>query len=491
MVPGADSLHKPVPDEAVEADNLAQHVARLERDCQAARIADAAKSRYLANVSHEIRAPLNIIYGYAQLIERESGVDPRDAAKVILRSTEHLIDLVEGLLDISMVESGVTRVARDIVRLPALLDQLVRMFEPDARAKGLEFHFEAPHSLPEFVRTDQKRLRQVLINLLGNAIKFTEHGRVTLRVVHSGEVARFEVEDTGPGIAQEERERIFSPFERGAGQDGTTRGFGLGLPITRAIVHILGGDLELASTPGAGSCFQVRMMLPRVWVPGDVAPRLGRITGYTGSRRTVLVVDDDLQQLAFVRQALHDLGFEVAVAPSGDTALALCEAQWFDLVLLDVQMPGRSGWETAAQLRARFEGALRIVMLSANAHERHGPDNVGASEAAAPHDLFLIKPIEIGTMIDAVGQQLGLEWVREDCMPAVPRVPPIQTLPPAAQAHVQALREHLRIGHARAIANEIAALERAAPEAGELIARLYARLDRFDMAGLARMLDEV
>lgn len=488
MARAAGSLRKPIPAHLAEADAATQRIAMLERDCQAAQAADAAKSRYLANVSHEIRAPLNIIYGYAQLIERQSGIDPRDAAKVILRSTEHLIDLVEGLLDISMVENGVTRVARDVVRLPAFLDQLVRMFEPDAHAKGLDFRYEAPRNLPEFVRTDQKRLRQVLINLLGNAIKFTDRGRVTLRVTHSGEVARFDVEDTGPGIAPDERERIFSPFERGAAQDGATRGFGLGLPITRAIVHILGGDLDLASTPGAGSCFQVRMMLPKVWVPGDTAPRLGRITGYAGPRRAVLVVDDDLQQLAFVRQALHDVGFEVAVAPSGDTALALCEAQRFDLVLLDVQMPGRSGWETAAQLRAQAEGPQRIVMLSANAHERHGPDDAAA---APPHDLFLVKPVEIGRLIDAVGQQLGLEWLREDCVPAARPVATADPLPPAAQAHVQALREHLRIGHARAIAAEIAALEQAAPQATDLVARLYARLDRFDMAGLARMLDEV
>ncbi|NKJ42123.1 ATP-binding protein [Novosphingobium sp. SG720] len=490
MAQTARHLRKPPTAAPQDTRSHAELVANLERDCDAARAADAAKSRYLANVSHEIRAPLNIIYGYAQLIERRSGVDPREAAKVILRSTEHLIDLVEGLLDISLVENGVTRVARDVVRLPAFLDQLVRMFEPDARAKGLAFHYEAPQGLPEFVRTDQKRLRQVLINLLGNAIKFTDRGRVVLRVVHSGEVARFEVEDSGPGISAEERERIFSPFERGVAQAGSTNGFGLGLPITRAIVHILGGDLDLVSTPGAGSCFRVRMMLPKVWVPGDTGPRPGRITGYTGRRRTILVVDDDLQQLAFVRQALNDVGFEVAVAPGGETALALCNGQRFDLVLLDVQMPGCSGWETAARLRDRFADAVRIVMLSANAHERHGPDGQAASDAAAPHDLFLVKPVEIGRLIDAIGQELGLEWEREDIAPTLQRRAPATALPPAAQPHVERLREFLRIGHARAIAGEIAALERAAPEAGDLIARLYARLDRFDMAGLARMLDE-
>lgn len=473
------------PSDASPSDASPSDIAELERALLVAEAASAAKSRYLANVSHEIRSPLNAIYGYAQLIERGSGVDPREAAKVIRRSAEHLTDLVEGLLDISLVENGVTRVASDVVRLPAFLDQLARMFAPSADAKGLSFELDLAQRLPEFVRTDQKRLRQVLINLVSNAIKFTYSGKVVLRVRRVGEITRFEVEDTGPGIAPADHERVFAPFERGAGEDDRSSGFGLGLPITRAIVQILGGDIAIADAPSGGACFRVALMLPEVHVAGADKPDLGRIVGYKGARRQILAVDDDVRQLSFVRQALEDAGFEVSVAPDGDTAIALCAAQAFDLVLLDVQMGARSGWSTASHLRGVHGRALRIVMLSANAHEKHGP---AADDEELPHDLFLLKPVEIGQLIDAIGRQLGLEWVREGGK-AGPDLFGCSELPEAALAHVAKLRELVRIGHVRGIEAEIRALEQNAPECSALADTLFACLDRFDLAALSRKLE--
>ncbi|WP_225205919.1 hybrid sensor histidine kinase/response regulator [Novosphingobium huizhouense] len=473
-------------------------IAELERARDVAEAASAAKSRYLANVSHELRSPLNAIYGYAQLIERGSGVDPREAAKVIRRSAEHLTDLVEGLLDISLVENGVSRVASDIVRLPAFLDQLARMFAPAADAKGLSFDLDLPERLPEFVRTDQKRLRQVLINLISNAIKFTDAGSVTLRLRCTGEVTRFEVEDTGPGIAPADRERVFAPFERGEDADGRGSGFGLGLAITRAIVQILGGDIAIVDAPRGGAMFRVSLHLPQVRVAGAGKPDLGRIVGHAGPRRQILAVDDDVRQLSFVRQALEDAGFDVAVAPDGDTAIALCAARSFDLVLLDVQMGARNGWSTARHLRSVNGRALKIVMLSANAHERHGP--AGDDEEQA-HDQFLLKPVEIGELIDTIGRQLGLQWLREGAAPA--RAGDTGGgesgggeggggaggLPEAALAHVGRLRDLVRIGHVRGIEAEIRALEQAAPECAALAGTLYACLDRFDLAALSRKLE--
>lgn len=465
----------------------------VPRELAAAVAANAAKSRYLATLSHEIRSPLNVIYGYAQLIEHGSCVDSVEASRVIRRSCEHLIDLVEGLLDISQVENGVTRVARDVVRLPAFLDQIAEMFIPDARAKGLAFDLVTEGNVPEFVRTDQKRLRQVLINLVGNAIKYTGEGSVTLRVRCTGEVAQIEVRDTGPGIAAADRDRIFSPFERGVdGGGGGANGFGLGLAITQAMVHILGGDIALDSTPGKGSCFRVRLMLPRVSVDGGVAPRAARIIGYAGPRRSILAVDDDVRQLAFLRQALTDLGFEVAAVPDGEAAIALCAAQDFDLALLDIRLARESGWDLAAALRRAHGTGLRIVMLSANAHEQHGPPGEPA------HDLFLLKPVELGAMIDAIGRQLGIEWQREArateltdkrTAPAPEATTTDAALPEAARVHLDVLRESVRTGHVRAVEAGIKALAEAAPDAGPLIDALYRCLDRFDMPALARRLE--
>ncbi len=474
---------------------------RLAKERDAAIAASEAKSRYLANVSHEIRSPLNAIYGYAQLMERGTATVPRDAARIIRRSAEHLSDLVEGLLDISLVEHGQTRVASDVVRLPAFLEHLEQMFRPQAEAKGLRFAIEQRGHPPEFVRTDQKRLRQVLINLLANAIKFTEQGEVVLVLSFASEVAAFEVRDTGPGVPESSRERIFVPFERGTGAVAHAEGAGLGLAITRAIVRVLGGDIDVRDADGAngatGAIFRVRLLLPAVAGHREAGAAVGRIIGYEGQRRSILLMDDDLRQLSFVRAVLEDLGFEVMAAASGETALALAEAQAFDLALLDIAMPGPSGWETASSLRARQSPDLRILMLSANAHERFGPstgaDGLPASGEAA-HNQFLVKPIEIGALIDALGDQLGLHWEREAPEVETPRAqatPADLPLDTAAMEHITRLRELLKIGHVRGIETEIRALERAVPGARALTQALFADLDRFDLASLARRLEKL
>ena len=483
-------------------------IRQLAAQRDAAIAASEAKSRYLANVSHEIRSPLNAIYGYAQLMERGSATMPRDAARIIRRSAEHLSDLVEGLLDISLVEHGQTRVANDVVRLHSFIEHLDQMFRPQAESKGLRFSIEERGRLPEFVRTDQKRLRQVLINLLANAVKFTLRGEVVLSVTFASEVATFEVRDTGPGIPEASRERIFVPFDRGTGGPAQSEGTGLGLAITRAIVRVLGGDINVrdANASGSdcsasdcrGSIFQVRLLLPSVTGHREAGAPEGRITGYEGRRRAILLMDDDLTQLSFVRAVLEDIGFEVAGAASGETALALAEAQSFDLALLDIAMPGPSGWETAASLRARQRPDLRIIMLSANAHERFGPPPGAAgstAQSAAAHNQFLVKPIEIDELIDALGDQLGLQWQRKAAATLLTRADPVPTSPAplnsAAHEHIARLREHLKIGHVRAVEAEIRALEEAVPEARPLTETLFADLDRFDLASLARRLDNL
>jgi signal transduction histidine kinase len=261
---------------------------------EAAEMANIAQARYLANVSHEIRSPLNAIYGYAQLVEQNGDVRPQDAARVIRRCAEHMTSLVESLLDISRLENGVLRVRSEIIRLPDFLDQIVWMMRPAAEAKGLAFVYEASARLPEFVRTDPSRLRQALINLIGNAIKFTNGGTVTLRIGYRGQVATIEIADTGPGIAAEDQQRIFDPYEQVRGSEGQTRqGVGLGLPITKAIIEILGGKLELESEPGRGSCFRVTLMLSEpAGALAHEAPRR-RIVGHERPQRSILVVDDD------------------------------------------------------------------------------------------------------------------------------------------------------------------------------------------------------
>jgi signal transduction histidine kinase/DNA-binding response OmpR family regulator len=469
-------------------EHLAQHSARLEaalRAKEAADVANHAKARYLANVSHEIRSPLNAIYGYAQLVEQEADVRPRDAARVIRRCAEHMTSLVESLLDISRLENGLLRVRSEIVRLPDFLDQIVWMMRPAAEAKGLTFVHELPARLPEFVKTDPSRLRQALINLIGNAIKFTDEGSVTLRVAYRGQIATLEIEDTGPGIAPEDQQRIFDPYEQAGGH--ARPGVGLGLPITQAIIEILGGKLELESEPGRGSCFRVTLMLsePANALAPEAPTR--RIVGHEGPQRSILLVDDDPDQRDFLERFLVACGFEVVALPNGETAVALCGSRAFDLAVLDISLPGLSGWETAARIREALGQDIQIVMASANAQEFHRPEYHQPT-----HDHFLVKPYRLDKMAEAIAALLRLSWKWEATGTADGGAAPVREtgLPAAAELHVERLRERIQIGHVRGIEAEIALLADAAPGHGRLVSALYAALDEFDLAGMAKLLEQ-
>ncbi len=467
--------------------DLAWNRRQADNERKAAIVANQVKSRYLAHISHEIRSPLNAIYGYAQLVERGEGVSPQEAAKVIRRCAEHMTSLVEGLLDISQVQNGVMRIKSDVIQPAYFLEQIVAMMRPSATAKGLAFHYEASSRLPNYVRIDQSRFRQVLINLLTNAIKYTNSGSVTLRVRYTGQIARFEIIDTGPGILPKDRDRIFDPYDRGGDNDALMQpGLGLGLAISRAIIDILGGNLELESTAGEGSCFRVSMMLGEV--PEHVAPaQLARqASGYTGRRRSVLLVDDDAAQRQFVETLLTSLGFQVFAAPDGETGIALSGAHKFDLAILDISLPGLSGWETAVQLRGQGSEDLRILMLSANAQEFHRP----AYETPV-HDFFLVKPVEFGSLVETIGGLLNLSWLFETERAEAAKAGAAALLDETAWTHVNRLRELVRIGHARGIETEIKLLGALGGRAESLASELFEHLDRYDLASIGRVLEGV
>lgn len=458
--------------------------AELQKAKEAAESANAAKSRYLVSVSHEIRSPLNSIYGYAQLMERGRDVSPVDAAKVIRRSAEHLTNLVEGLLDISQVESGVLRIASETVRFPPFLDQIANMFRPQAQAKGIAFHYERPAHLPDFVRTDQKRLRQILINLLSNAVKFTRTGSVALRVSYRSQMAVFEIIDTGLGITPEDLARVFEPFERGGNMEAQRQqGVGLGLSITQALVRILGGDLSVESVPGEGTCFTVRLMMGQVAGSAAVDTKAPEsVSGYEGPRRKVLLIDDDETQLAVLTNLLEPLDFTVFPAQSGEAGLEIAAREQPDIVLLDISMPGESGWDICRTLRARMGPAMRIVMVSANAHEFNR-----GGDGQAPHDRFLMKPVDLDALLDVLADQLQIRWASDTPDPPVPAMlagAPLPQLPPETQPILAEIERKAVIGHVRGIEASIRLLESTVPEAAPLAAILHAYLDRFDLKGL-------
>jgi len=455
--------------------------AKLQQAKEAAEAANLAKSRYVTGMSHELRTPLNSILGYAQILQKDTLVPPnrRDAIDVIRRSGEHLLGLIDGLLDIAKIEAGRLRLERGEVHLPELLDQVVKMFKVQAEAKGLAFRFDGVDALPMVVHADERRLRQILINLLANAVKFTDAGSVTLKVSYQREIARFQVSDTGIGISQQDLERIFLPFERsGSAKQRGDVGTGLGLAITRLLTELMGGEITVKSEHGAGSTFEVRLHLSRVDTPRTTPILEADITGYRGAVRRILVVDDQATQRELLGNLLLPLGFEVRLAASGPECLREAARFHPDAILLDIAMPDQDGWSVCRQLRAAGLSKLPIIMVSANAYE-----NDAEKQAAAGCSDFIVKPVLVTELMAKLEWHLGLQWIYrgETEVPVPVRTGPL-ALPPAE--HLAQLIELGAIGYVKGIHAKLDEIEhldaRFAPfalELRELIRRF--RIDEF------------
>lgn len=377
--------------------------AALQKAKEVAEAANLAKSRYIVGVSHEIRTPLNTISGYAQLLERDPERHLDDAVRVIRRSATHLADLVDGLTDVSRIENGSLRIERNRVALGDLASQIVDMFRLQAAAKGIVFEHARSPRLPQLVWADEKRLRQILINLSSNAIKYTLSGTAELNLWWRNPVAEFEIKDTGVGIAEEHLDRIFEPFER----IETVReapGVGLGLTITKLLVDIMGGQLSVESRPGAGSTFRVKMFFSEADAPAPAGRAHGAPPRFEGKLGKILIADDDPVHLNLVRDILGPIGFDLLFAADGESALETARCHRPDLVILDIAMPGIDGWETARRIRSGIDEELPILMVSANVHDfqrTRRPDD--------PHDDYLIKPYDIEALVQRVEALLSFQ----------------------------------------------------------------------------------
>ncbi|MCR6665971.1 MAG: ATP-binding protein [Methyloversatilis sp.] len=470
----------------------------LQKAKDAAESANLAKTRYVTGISHELRTPLNSILGYAQILLRETGGSgstgkgggddtQKRALGTILRSGEHLLGLIDGLLDLARIEAGKLRLDPAPMPLRELLDDLAKMFEPQAARKGLQFRIETTGRLPDYVRVDAKRLRQVLINLLANAVKFTEQGEVVLRIDYRMEVARFEIADTGPGIAADDHARIFMPFERSAsGRVIAEPGTGLGLSITRMLTSLMGGELTLESELGRGSTFRLRLYLPEYLSVPTQTRSMRTVIGYEGPRMRVLLVDDDATQRHMLTGMLAPLGFDVDEAASGREALDCVARVRPDVVLLDINMDGMDGWETARRLR-EFDGApIPVLMVSANVFENRSELLRTAGCAG-----FVPKPVMESELLDQLREALDLTWhVDEPADAAPPKAEPAADAPLAALDDEEraALLRLSRLGHVNGIATLLDAISERSEAAREDCRRLRALVDGFDLIRFTQLL---
>ena len=412
---GAVSAYLAVKEDITEQKFAQQALLRAKEEAESA---TRMKSAFLANMSHEIRTPMNAILGFTELLLRDDSlsVQQRHYLTTVSRSGEHLLELLNDVLETSKIEAGQMRINSAPFDIRLMLDYLDSMFRQKIEDKSLVFSVDADRLEYGHFVADQQKLRQIVINLLGNALKFTQAGRIDLRVwtepCSGGEPTEcylfFEVADTGIGIAAAEQESIFQVFSQ-TREGAQIGGTGLGLSISRSLARMMGGDIVVESEPGKGSCFRVHICA-RAVVAAKLRPMKKRVVGLveSGARRRILIVDDEILNREFLQSFLLQIGFDVAEATDGDTALGLIASWQPDLVLMDVMMPGMDGNATTRKIREQWP-ELKVVGLSANVFEE-----AERKAYESGMNLYVRKPYKEIELLHAIGEMLSVTFRYED-----------------------------------------------------------------------------
>ena len=467
---------------------VAERTAELGVARDQAEAANRAKSTFLAHMSHELRTPLNGVIGYAQVLLKDSTLSAtqRERVAIVHGSGTHLLHLINEVLDFSKIEAGRIERSDTAFHPGQLLREITSLHESAAVAKGLTFAVTLPAALPEFVSGDAQKLRQVLDNLISNAVKFTRHGRVEFALTRlGGDTWTFAITDTGVGLSPEDLAQLFQPFAQAASRPAGESGTGLGLVITRRLVQLLGGELTVESQPGRGSRFAFNVTLLPAVAPSGSSRSPVVVSGYEGPARRVLIVDDHPVNRTLLTELLAPLGFASEAFSTAEEALiALDRVAAFDIAFLDVKLPGIDGLELTRRLRARTaSAAMPIVLTSASVLTFDA-----AAAAQAGSSDFLPKPFPDAQLIGLLTRLLGLTWRNTPTATPAEAVPEYSVLRPEI---VQRLRVAADAGDVTALRAELAAARTQQPNASQMIDQLVKLAAAYQLERVRQLLRDM